>query len=301
MDLFLAKRFTYLSRSSWKKHLSDGNILLDGKPCKASHILREGEEVEYLPSDFPEPSVDTRFSLLYDEERFFAVNKSGDLPVHAAGRYRKNNLVDILESDGRFGRPYLVNRLDRETSGIVLFGKDAETASRLASFFSTRKVHKIYTSLVWGNFPKRLTASGWLGPDAESKIRKKRAFYYSTDSRVPQIPTADWETSSTDFRLVGGGFLDGKRFSRILCFPKTGRNHQIRATLYSLGFPLIGDKLYGVDETVFLDFIEGKQPNLIDRLGRERQALHAISLKFPHPYFKKRINIFSPIPEDMRA
>lgn len=280
--------------------MSDGNILLDGKPCKASHILREGDEVEYLPSDSPEPSVDIRFSLLHDEERFFAVSKSGDLPVHAAGRYRKNNLVDILEADGRFGRPHLVNRLDRETSGIVLFGKDAETASRLSFLFSNRKVHKIYASLVWGDFPKRLVASGWIGSDAGSKIRKKRGFYYPSDPRIPDMPTEDWETSSTEFRLVSGGFLDGKRFSRILCFPKTGRNHQIRATLFSLGFPLIGDKLYGVDETVFLDFIEGRQPNLMDRLGRERQALHAISLKFPHPYFKKRVSIFSPLPEDMR-
>lgn len=297
MDAFLAGRFTYQSRSHWKRILEEGKILVRGKPSKASHILKEGEEIVYLPEEISEPPVRRDFHLLYEDERYFAVEKPGDLPVHAAGRYRKNNLVDLIESDSRFTRPYLIHRLDRETSGVLVFGKDKIAASALAEKFFQREISKAYIAFVWGEFPDRLLAEGILTSDPSSRIRKKRRF-------LPKEFAAELsgeegiETCRTSFRRIGSGQIEGETFSKILCLPETGRLHQIRASLYSLGFPLLGDKLYGRDETVFLDFIEGKNPDLLTRLGMDRQALHSYSLSFRHPFHGKRIRIKSDLPED---
>ncbi len=294
----MAARFTYQSRSNWKKVLEEGKILVQGKKPKVSHIVKEGEEILYLPGEVFEPPVQKEFRVLYEDDRFFAVEKAGDLPVHAAGRYRKNNLVDIIEADPRFTRPFLIHRLDRETSGVVVFGKDKEAASRLSELFALRKVRKSYTAYVWGEFPNRLFTSGFLFTDPSSKIRKKRKFVVEREKNSISILGEDAETSRTSFQKIGVGILSGRTFSKLLCFPKTGRLHQIRATLFSLGFPLLGDKIYGKEEEVFLEFIEGKEPDLVSRLGMSRQALHSSSISFLHPFTKNKIRISCPLPGD---
>lgn len=87
-------------------------------------------------------------------------------------------------------------------------------------------------------------------------------------------------------------------YSFVLCKPITGRMHQIRAVLYGLGFPVWGDKLYGKDEEVFLEFIEGKNPDLTERLGMERQALHAYAIHFNHPITNRKMKIVASVPKD---
>ncbi|WP_425593122.1 pseudouridine synthase [Leptospira licerasiae] len=298
LDVFLASRFTYQSRSNWRKILEEGKILVQGKPVKPSYPIKEGDEILYLPGESFEPPVQTDFKILYEDSRYIAVEKPGDIPIHSAGRYRKNNLTDLLEEDPRFEKIYTIHRLDRETSGVVVFGKDSEAASRMADLFSKRKVNKTYISYVWGNFPTRLNAKGFLVSDTSSLIRKKRKFLAKDSFQKSETPHEDSETSETNFRKIGEGTLHGIPFSKVYCFPKTGRLHQIRATLYSLGFPLLGDKIYGKDESVFLEFIEGKDPDLASKLGMDRQALHSSSLKFIHPFTGKKIKIRSDLPKD---
>ncbi len=298
LDVFLASRFTYQSRSNWRKILEEGKILVQGKPAKPSYSVKEGDEILYLPGESFEPPVQTDFKILYEDSRYIAVNKPGDLPIHSAGRYRKNNLTDLLEEDPRFEKIYTIHRLDRETSGVVVFGKDSEAASKLADLFSKRKINKTYISYVWGNFPTRLKAKGFLISDPSSLIRKKRKFVFDDTFQKLEIIEEDSETCETNFRKIGEGTFQGMHFSKVYCFPKTGRLHQIRATLYSLGFPLLGDKIYGKDESVFIEFIEGKDPDLISRLGMDRQALHSSSLKFIHPFTGLKTKISANLPQD---
>ncbi|TGL61663.1 RluA family pseudouridine synthase [Leptospira sarikeiensis] len=298
LDVFLAARFTYQSRSNWRRVLEEGKILVQGKPSKPSYSLKEGDEILYLPGEIEEPPVNSEFKILYEDPHYFAVEKSGDLPMHSAGRYRKNNLTDLLEASGRFQKVYPIHRLDRETSGIVIFGKDPEAASKLSDLFSKRKVRKTYLSYVWGKFPSKVYTKGFLTSDPSSLIRKKRRFISKEVSDKEDLSLEELESSETYFRKIGEGNIDGIPYSKLFCFPKTGRLHQIRATLFSLGFPLLGDKIYGKEEKVFLEFIQGEEPDLISKLGMSRQALHSYSLTFIHPYTKELIKIRSKAPED---
>ncbi|TGK43933.1 RluA family pseudouridine synthase [Leptospira andrefontaineae] len=296
--MFLASRFTYQSRSNWRKILEEGKILVQGKVAKPSYSIKEGDEILYLPGESFEPSVQTDFRILFEDSRYIAVDKPGDIPIHSAGRYRKNNLTDLIQEDPRFEKIYTIHRLDRETSGVVVFGKDSEAASKLADLFSKRKINKTYISYVWGNFPVSVSAKGYLISDPSSSIRKKRKFVSEDSFRKLETQEENPETCETNFRKIGEGTFQGMTFSKVYCFPKTGRLHQIRATLYSLGFPLLGDKIYGKDEDTFLEFIEGKDPDLITKLGMNRQALHSSSLKFIHPFTGIKTKIRSNLPQD---
>lgn len=288
LDEFLASKYTYYSLDEWQNQIRNGNILINEKLAGENLKLEIGEEISFTVEDFLEPEVDKNYSIVYEDEYLFAVNKSGNIPVHPAGRYRKNNLTTILENDSRINKPFhLAHRLDRETSGIVLFGKSKLAANELGQLFSKNKIKKTYLVYVEGIFPESISAKGFLAKDENSKIRKKKKFTYSKED------ISLWDVH-TDFELIK--FQDG--VSKIKAFPHTGKIHQIRATLFSIGFPLIGDKIYGKDESIFLDFIEtGKVKG---NFPIARQALHASNLSFIHPFYEKQIVIGAEEPEDMK-
>lgn len=289
LDQWLSKRFTYRSRNQWQRLIKDGNITVNGRVCRGSKELRHGDKVAFAPES-DEPDVDSSYHILYETEGYIAVNKSGDLPCHPAGPYFHNTLWFLL-SQSTGAKLACVNRLDRETSGVTLFAKDSETAAKLASLFATKAIRKEYVAIVHGQFPESLEARGALIDDANSPIRKKRAF-----TRAPDAPEGA-ETCDTRFELIRA--VNDLSVTRAI--PGTGRLHQIRATLCSLGFPLVGDKIYGVDDTLFERFITDKLTSADRaRLIIGRQALHAESLTFPDPLTGERVTISAPIPDDMR-
>lgn len=310
LDHFLSRKFTYHSRTVWQKEISAGRILLSGKKVKPGIILREGDQVVYQIENKTEPPVRTDYKILFEDEWLVAVDKPGDLPVHPAGIYRKGNLLTLLQESGRFQELYTIHRLDRETSGVILFAKNQKTASKLSGLFSSGNIQKFYITKVWGSFPASVSGYGILKFDDKSKIRKKRKFlplekkkFISKQNLLLETETSlEEEVSLTYFRRIKSDRIETSNHynisSYVLCKPITGRMHQIRATLYGLGYPLFGDKLYGKDEEVFLEFIEGKKPDLVKRLGMERQALHAYAVCFLHPDTNQKMKIRSPLPED---
>ena len=289
LDSFLAERFTYRSRSQWQETVRKGEILVGGRAVRPSRILRAGETVDFIPpeTELEEPPVDEAFTVEYETPDFLAVGKSGNIPVHPSGRYFRHTLLMLLRE--RFGEVYPVNRLDRETSGLILFAKTPRAAKRLAELFEDGRIRKTYQAVVFGRFPEYLEARGYLGPDPESAVTKKRKFF----REKPEGDESGIQTAETEFRLLAA---DGER-SLVECSPHTGRLHQIRATLCSLGFPLLGDKLYGPDDELFLRQAAGTlTEDDLTSLVLPSQALHAQKLEFLSPFTGEEIRLSMPAP-----
>lgn len=287
LDVWLGERFTYRSRSQWSALVRKGEILVNDQACRPSRKLRAGDVVRYVPSNLFEPDVDVNFRIVHEDDALMVVDKPGNLPCHPAGGYFENTLWAMLKN--RFDHVSIVHRLDRETSGLLVVAKNPRAAAALSAAFASGEVEKRYLALVFGQFPPERLADGWLVPDATSVVRKKRVFRESVDDD-------DGEWASTQFRLIAAS----ERFSAVEAMPKTGRLHQIRATLRSLGFPLLGDKIYGPDDSIFIRFVEEVMTDEdVRRLVLSRQALHAWRLRFPHPDKETVMEFEIPVADDM--
>jgi 23S rRNA pseudouridine955/2504/2580 synthase/23S rRNA pseudouridine1911/1915/1917 synthase len=226
------------------------------------------DEVVYAPAPAEEPPIDPSYQIIHEDEDVLVINKSGNLSCHPSGKFFRNTLWFLLQDRGEQIR--FVHRLDRETSGLVLIARSQETARRFGEAFERRRIEKEYLAIVEGEFPAQTHAKGFIAAALDSAIRKKRI--WSDDD------PGDSETAETFFERVhsAGGL------SLVRCRPVTGRLHQIRATLCALGFPVVGDKLYGVDESIFLRFIDDAMTaDDRHRLRMPRQALHACRIELP--------------------
>lgn len=281
LDHYLAYRFSYLTRDQWRQEILDGKLTLDGVIARDPlTTLTGGGMLAWDGSGIVEPEVDDRITILYEDECFIAVNKTGNLPVHPSGRYFNNTLVALMED--RHGRKvYPVHRIDRETSGVILLAFDGKSAGELSAALAQGS--KEYLALVHGNFPdEELIVELPLGRDSESAVSKKRkAWPGGTQKALTRLQ-----------KVLTAGDI-----SLVRCFPETGRLHQIRAHLLATGYPIVGDKLYGRDETAFLAFIEhGLTAELAARLILPHSALHAARLVFLHPRTKKEMILRAPLP-----
>ena len=273
LDHFLSARFTYQSRIGWQTVVREGRITVNGIRVRASRRLHAGDVIAFDVQGIAEPDVDPAFSVVLERPDFLVVSKSGCLPVHPSGCYYRNTLLMLMRD--RFGDLFVVNRLDRETSGLVVLAKNPETAGVLSGLFASRLVEKTYLAAVFGEFPAgTILKEGWLSPDPDSPVRKKRRFTEENPGTDDAEPCA---TEFTCLKTFGG-------FNLVECHPHTGRLHQRRATLCSCEFPLVGDKLYGPDDTIFLRFTEDAMTDA-DRaaLVLPTQALHAWRLRFSMP------------------
>jgi RluA family pseudouridine synthase len=289
LDL-LATRFTYHSREKWHRLIAEGCLYVNDTPAQAEQLLRAGDCLRYDFGNRPEPDVDSDYRIIYQDDALLIVDKPGNLPCHPAGRYFKNTLWTLLKQREGVAQPRLINRLDRETSGLVVIGKTLEATRHLTRQFSEHSVEKQYLVLVEGVFPEQMEAIGWLTHDTSSVIRKKRCFM----AEKPKEGIS--EACETHFSRLS----QRNGISVVRAYPKTGCLHQIRATLCSLGFPIVGDKLYGVEETLFLRFIDDALTEADQqRLRMKRQALHAESLQVIHPATGERRIFHAPVPQDM--
>lgn len=284
LDLYLSSRFSYLSRTAWQKEIGEGRVLVNGVPVVVpGKKIRPGDMVIYDAGEYEEPLIDPRYQLIYEDKEFLAVNKSGNLPVHPSGVFFRNTLVMLLEND--LGSKFFpVHRLDRETSGAILFGKSAEAASMMQKNFGT--FAKSYRAVVRGVPCKdEFTVDVPIGQARKSVIRKKREAYAGAP-----------EDACTGFRVISSA----GESALLEAVPVTGRMHQIRVHLKYAGHPIIGDKLYGEDESVYLDYVEnGLTDSVVKRAGFGRCALHSYGIGFVHPFTGRDIKIRAALPDDM--
>jgi len=283
IDKYLSMRFTYLSRSQWQNEIKKGNIFIEEKKILNIHKkIYEKNLIKFNAELKDEPPVDKNYKIVYEDEYIIAVNKSGNLPVHPSGKFFFNSLSMILENDLGY-KIYPIHRLDRETSGILLFSKNSEITSKFHANLKT--MEKTYIAIVHGIVEKKeIKITTPIGKDNYSKIRKKRSAYKDAE-----------ESAITNVKKL----FSFNKFTMLEVKPKTGRLHQIRVHLNYIGFPIVGDKLYGINENFYLEFIEsGITKKLAEKLLMERCALHSKSIKFIHPETAKELFLSTELPED---
>ena len=285
LDRFIKARIPRLSRNRIQQMIRAQQALQGVRLRPASRVRSEGQITLLRPAP-DEPDVPRSFRVLRDDGRLLAVDKPAGLPVHATARFHRNTLTALLRERYGAAPPTLAHRLDRETSGLMLLAWDRQVDVALKAMFRVGRVHKRYLAMVHG--PGPVPAEGCidlpLGPDTATGIRVRMAV------------TRDGYRSRTRYRVLE----TRGDFSLVEAFPETGRQHQIRAHLSAVGAPVVGDKLYGPDPGLFLEFLEtGWTEGLARRLLLPRQALHASDARFPHPVTGETIHLHCPLPGEL--
>ena len=225
--------------------------------------------------------------ILFEDEDLLVLNKPGDIVCHPSKAGPWSSLVGAVRECMALDKVHLVFRLDRETSGVVIFARHSTMASRLQRGIQERKVGKRYLTLLSGSLESPVRVDQSLGPDIHSMVYIKSAVVPPDEAGAQRAVTRFFPVQT------------GKRFSLVEAVLETGRKHQIRAHAQWLGHPVVGDKIYGPDEHCYLEFIEsGWSAELERRLLFSRQALHCAEIDLRPAGVDKVFR--APLAEDIR-
>lgn len=300
LDRFIRSRIMRLSRTRIQGIIAAGKV----RAAATGEILRRpaqrmrtGQRLIIERAAPIEPAVTMSYSVLYEDAHLLVLNKPAGLPVHPTARYYRHTLTYLLRTRLGAGHGWeLAHRLDRETSGVLLLGRRGRGASGsiLKRAFSERTIDKRYWAIARGTLREERTIDIPLGPAADSKIRIKMGARDLADGGQP---------ARTQIRPIAQGCFRERPVTLIEAAPETGRQHQIRVHLALIGHPLVGDKLYGLDEEHFIAVADGQRTldQLGDMLGIRRHALHALSLSFDHPQSGLRMTLRAPWPAELAA
>lgn len=266
LDVY-CKSFPHVAYDYWKNKIESGNLVVDKKQVKPEHKVRAGQITSHTVPGKPEPEVNWKLELLFASESYWVINKPSPLPVHAGGRFLYNTLTNGLKQAFPNQSLHLINRLDANTTGIVLVALNKETANEFGKQFENREVTKTYLSLVEGIPPN----SSFTSSETISK----------TKTAAGGRKLEDGINSFTEFELVQQ-YGDN---SLIKVTPSTGRTNQIRLHLAGLGLPIVGDLGYKDPE-----YFETKPLTYSD----DSLFLHAWKLKFYDSKAGKEVEMIAP-------
>ncbi len=295
LDRFLASRIARLSRTRVQAIVDAGRVRrASGEVLRrASQRVRAGETLVIERPAPREPPVVMEYSEIYRDDSLLVLDKPAGLPVHPSASYHRHTLTQLLRNRLGPGHGWeMAHRLDRETSGVMVFGRRGGSAAALKRSFIAREVEKVYWALIFGCLEGPVRIDMALGPAIGSKIRIK----------MGPVPEADGGLAAvTRARPLARGSFRGAPITLVEALPETGRQHQIRVHLAELGHPLVGDKLYGLPEEKFLQVVDGERglQELGEELGLARHALHAAALSIPHPQTGARVRFTAPWPADL--
>lgn len=301
LDRFLTLKMRGLSRSRVTSFIKN-DLRLDASDAalKPSRIVRADETyvLRYEKTIKTEP--DFPLSILFEDENLLIIDKPPGQLVHPTRTSVKNTLIDrVREHAG--GAPCLAHRLDRETSGILVIAKNSEAARLMGNMFKAHTVRKTYRAIVFGNMNKDSGVIDMpIGSDARSAVAVKQMADKAGSAQA--VTRFEVEVRFGGFYQLGQAGQAGQsgQFSLVRLMPETGRLHQIRVHMAHIGHPLVGDKIYGPDEQLYLEFIEnGITPRHLDILLMDRHALHAAAIEFVHPVTGAQVSVSSPLPPDM--
>jgi 23S rRNA pseudouridine1911/1915/1917 synthase len=275
LDHYLQEQLPRYSRSRLQDWIKESRVTVNGAPAKPSLLLRGGEKIEVSPADLPPLSAapeDLPLEILYEDPSVIAVNKPAGLIVHAGAGARSGTLVNrlvhhfgVLSSVGGDLRPGIVHRLDKGTSGVLLVARNDSAHRALAAQFAGRTIEKTYLALVHGKV--RAETGRITKPIARDPVRRTRM--------TTRLDTG--RDALTGYRVL----QRFEKFTYLEVRLGTGRTHQIRVHLASLGHPVAGDRLYGAP-------------------AAERIFLHAWRIEFTSPATAERVRVEAPLPEDLQ-
>lgn len=270
----------FLSQKGFSRHILVGmkpysdSILLNGARPFLSHILHTGDILTVTLRDEVSsekiPPVELPLSILYEDEDILLLNKPADMPIHPSQGNYDNTLANAVawyyQQKGETFVYRCINRLDRDTTGVLVLAKNALSAALLSNMMQQRQIHRTYLAVVEGTPPFEGIIDAPIGRVCDSTIERQVDFQHG-------------ERAVTHYRLLE----NRGDYSLVQLNLETGRTHQIRVHMKHIGHPLPGDFLYN--------------PNYQDF---HRQPLHSWKLKFLHPITKEALTFQAPLPEDMR-
>jgi 23S rRNA pseudouridine1911/1915/1917 synthase len=314
LDQFLAAALEGVSRSRVQLLMEQGDVLVNGKRGeKASMKLRGGERIDITGEPHPAPlratAEEIPLDVIYEDGDLAVVNKPAGMMVHAGSGQNEEarnsgTLVNALlyrfkalSSTGGDLRPGIVHRLDKETSGLIVVAKNDRAHAALAKMFSSRQIKKTYIALVQGTVERaKGTINASVGRDP---VRR---------TRMTAKPMGDARTAVSHYEVVRRFTNRFGKFTLVRVRIETGRTHQIRVHMASIGHPVVGDTLYGgagqlTDQAASQAATSkaARRKAEPERLRLGRNFLHAASLEFPHPRTGKLLQLEAPLPVELEA
>ncbi len=289
LDRFLADQMQ-LSRTQAAQLVAAGLVAVDGTVARASRLLKRGERIVVTPA--PElPLREVRphavpIDIIYEDDHLLVIDKPAGLVVHPAPGHWHDTLVNVLAARGTplssgEGRPGIVHRLDRETSGLLLVAKSDLAHRRLGAAIAARRIHRIYVAMIWGHLD-------------ESRVRIDAPIARHPKDRKRMTLLPDGRSARTDaFPIVRLGPVQLVRLEL-----HTGRTHQIRVHLESIGHPIVGDPVYTGGGARRITGVGRELARTLEALS-PRQALHAARLLLRHPVTEEPLTLQAPWPTDL--
>jgi len=299
IDKFLFDRLANVTRTKVQGGIHEGFVKVNDKSIKPNYRVHPNDVITV---SFPEPPRDTDvvpenipLDIVYEDSYLLVVNKPAGMVVHPAFQNWSGTLVNALtyhfqnlpEMPGNNGRPGLVHRIDKDTSGLLVIAKTEETLTALAKQFFDHSIERTYWAIVWG-VPD--PPQGTINVNVGRSLKDRRI--------TTAFPEGDFGRHAiTHFKVL----QDLRYVALVECKLETGRTHQIRAHMKHIGHTLFNDATYGGDKplkgTVF-----SKYKSFVDNCFKiiPRQALHAKTLGFIHPHTKKFVQFELPPPEDFQ-
>lgn len=282
LDKVLSRLVAQFSRSRIQQWIESGHVTVDGAPAKGKAMVLGGEAVLIEPQAAPEDHAfqaeDIPLSIVHEDGAILVLNKPNGLVVHpAAGNWSGtvlNGLLHRVPGIAGVPRAGIVHRLDKDTTGLMVVAKTLEAQTDLVRQLQARSVKREYLALVWGQPRVAGKVDASIGRHPRDRVKMA----------VSENMTA--KPAVTHYERLATGLLDDKPVSLVRCQLETGRTHQIRVHMQSLGFPLVGDSLYS-------------KSHLASYFPR--QALHAFRLGLIHPASKEEMAWEAPLPDDMAA
>lgn len=271
LDFFDALH-THFTRDQWREVCAAKQLVCREVAVQPGRIVRSGEVLQHLLPSTSEPNVAAGIQILAEDDAIIVVNKPAPLPMHPCGRFNRNTLTYVLDQVYQPLRPRPAHRLDADTTGVVVFSKTREMARLLQPQFATGNVSKTYVALVHG-CPAEQYFECDLPLQAEPGLGGIR------------LPDSEGASALTRFRSLGD---HGEGRSLLEIEPLTGRTNQIRAHLWKIGMPIVGDPIYRPDgELGTARSLSTTDPPL---------CLHAATIEFAHPLTRERVRYTVPLP-----